>query len=88
MIVKIDKTFQKDVGKINDAKIKSAVAEMIKQIKAADTLIGISNLKKLIGYKSMYRIRLGDYRVGLEYANNEIVLIRFLNRKEIYKRWP
>jgi mRNA-degrading endonuclease RelE of RelBE toxin-antitoxin system len=37
----------------------------------------------------MYRIRLGDFRIGLEHvADNEIILIRFLHRKEIYKRWP
>jgi mRNA interferase RelE/StbE len=88
MIVKIDKTFHKDVNKIVDTKVKGAIAEIIEDIKAAETLTVLSNLKKIVGYKNMYRIRLGDYRIGLEYIDNEIILIRFLHRKEIYKRWP
>ena len=32
MIVRIDKSFQKDVGKINDAKIKHAIVEIINLI--------------------------------------------------------
>ena len=89
MIVRIDKSFQKDVSKINDAKTKDAIVETITEIRSAENISSINKLKKLVGYKSMYRIRLGDFRIGLEHtADNEIILIRFLHRKEIYKRWP
>ncbi len=89
MIVRIDKSFQKDTSKINDAKTKAAIAEVINNIQAATDISSINKLKKIVGYKSMYRIRLGDFRIGLEYTeSNEIILIRFLHRKEIYKRWP
>lgn len=89
MIVRIDKSFQKDISKINDAKIKGTIAEIIENIKASDNLFAITNLKKLTGYKEFYRIKTGNYRIGLEYTkDHEVVLIRFLDRKEIYKRWP
>ena len=89
MIVRIDKSFQKDVSKINDAKTKNAIVEIITDIQSAENIAAINKLKKLVGYKNMYRIRLGDFRIGLEHAvDNEIILIRFLHRKEIYKRWP
>lgn len=89
MIVRIDKSFQKDTSKINDAKTKAAIAEVINNIQAATDISSINKLKKIVGYKSMYRIRLGDFRIGLEHTeSNEIILIRFLHRKEIYKRWP
>jgi mRNA interferase RelE/StbE len=89
MIVRIDKSFQKDTGKINDAKTKAAIVEVINNIQAAADISAINKLKKIVGYKNMYRIRFGDFRIGLEYTeSNEIILIRFLHRKEIYKRWP
>jgi mRNA interferase RelE/StbE len=89
MIIRIDKSFQKDVNKINDAKIKSAIGETISNVQIAENIHSIKNLKKLTGFKNLYRIRLGDYRIGLEYtADNELIFIRFLNRKEIYQRWP
>ena len=89
MIVRIDKSFQKDVSKINDAKIKTAVVETINSIQEAEGLTSIKNLSKLTGYKEFYRIRLGNYRIGLRYTDSqELILIRFLHRKEIYQRWP
>lgn len=88
MIVKIDKTFQKDVSKINDAKIKLAIAAVIETIQTSENISSIANLKKLSGYKEFYRIRLGSYGVGIRYnSDQEIVLIRFLHRKDIYQRW-
>ena len=50
MIVKIDKSFQKDVSKINDAKVTTAIVEAINSIQEAEGLPSIKNLKKLTGY--------------------------------------
>ena len=89
MIVRIDKTFHKDVGKITDAKVKEAIAEIIKALLSTDELSEVNNLKKLVGYKNLYRIRLGNYRIGLEQTpEQELILIRFLHRKDIYQKWP
>ena len=89
MIVRVDKSFQKDISKINDAKIKRSISETIESIQQAENLFLITNLKKLTGYKDFYRIKLGNYRIGLEYTkDHEVILIRFLDRKEIYRKWP
>ena len=89
MIVKTDKSFQKDVGKVNDAKLKQTLFEVIENIQNAENLSTIANLKKLTGFKDCYRIKIGNYRIGLQYTkDNEIILTRFLDRKEIYRRWP
>jgi mRNA interferase RelE/StbE len=89
MIAQIDRSFQKDLGKINDSKVKDAIAETIKNVEDANDLSSIKNLKKLVGHKDFYRIRIGDYRIGLRYTKfHELIFIRFLNRKEIYKKWP
>ncbi|MFB9841367.1 type II toxin-antitoxin system RelE family toxin [Mucilaginibacter ginsenosidivorans] len=89
MIVKIDKSFQKDVSKINDVKIKTAIVETINLIQESEILSSINNLKKLSGYKDLYRIRSGNYRIGLRFTSEqELIFIRFLHRKEVYQRWP
>ncbi len=89
MIVRIDKSFQKDVNKINDGKVKAAVVEIISEAQSAEYLSSINNIKKLIGHKNKYRIRLGNYRIGLEYnEDHELIFTRFLHRKEIYQKWP
>ena len=43
------------------------------------------NLKKLRRGKNFLRIRIGDYRIGLEIEGNTLIFVRILRRKEIYK---
>lgn len=55
-------------------KQKGAIVEIITDIQSAENIVAINKLKKLVGYKNMYRIRLGDFRIGLEHvADNEII---------------
>jgi mRNA interferase RelE/StbE len=45
--------------------------------------------KKIEGYETYYRIRIGDYRLGMEaISGREVVLLRFLHRKDIYRYFP
>jgi mRNA interferase RelE/StbE len=53
-----------------------------------ENLNNIPNLKKPIGHKSAYRVRLGDYRVGFFYENHKIIFARIIHRKDIYKSFP
>lgn len=48
----------------------------------------ISQIKKLTGFKTFYRIKTGSYRIGVEIANNSVIFITFDHRKDIYKRFP
>ena len=88
MIVRIDKSFQKDLDKILDDKIKHPIIDIIREAQNAESIASLKNFKKLSGHKNKYRIRLGDYRIGLEYSENVLVFIRFLHRKEVYNKWP
>ncbi len=42
----------------------------------------------MTGYKDFYKIRFGDYRIGLLKSGKAIELRRVLNKKEIYKFFP
>ncbi len=78
----------KDVRKIKNQKLITAVEEAINEIKAAGELKHISNIKRLKGHPSAYRIRIGDYRLGFYYQENVVVLARFVKRNDIYKLFP
>jgi mRNA interferase RelE/StbE len=89
MIVRFDKSFIKALDKIKDKTVLKRIESVIEKAEKADALEQISNTKKLIGYSVYYRIKIGDYRIGLEQINsNEIILITILHRKDIYKKFP
>jgi mRNA interferase RelE/StbE len=46
------------------------------------------SLKKIKGFKNYYRVRIGDYRIGFKKVKNQIIFMRVLHRKDIYKLFP
>ena len=84
------------VDMISDMNKKSARIQrrppsplFISTIKNVDTIREIPHVKKIEGYESFYRIQIGDYRLGMEaFSNREVVLLRFLHRKDIYRYFP
>ena len=81
-------SFNKDILKTKDKKLKEKIFEVIVEIENAQSLSEIRNLRKLTGYKYHYRIRVGDYRIGIYLHNNKIELVRFMHRKDIYTYFP
>ena len=88
MNIRIDGTFEKDLRKIKSKPLDKKVALLIRELLAAESLTEIRNLKLLKGSDVHYRIRLGDYRVGLVLSGKTFVLVRILHRKEIYRFFP
>ncbi len=88
MIVRVDKSFQKDTTKINQEPLKKEIINIIRKIQEAKQLTEISNCKKIRGGKNLYRIRVKDYRIGMVKKGKQVHLIRFLHRKDIYKYFP
>ena len=60
----------------------------ILQVESVKKLSQIKNLKKLLGYDNYYRIRLGDYRIGIKIENDIVYFVTFEHRKDIYKSFP
>lgn len=88
MKLRFEESFEKDLRRIRDKDILKRVKEIIDESKKAQDLSNIRSLKKLIGYDTFYRIRLGDYRIGLEILEGEIIFTRILPRKDIYRYFP
>ncbi|GAB4440788.1 MAG: type II toxin-antitoxin system RelE/ParE family toxin [Anaerolineae bacterium] len=88
MEIRFEASFEKDLKKIRDKKLLKQIREVIEEVKLAKGLKDITVLKKLKGYETFYRIRLGDYRIGIDIVENKVIFTRFLHRKEIYKYFP
>jgi mRNA interferase RelE/StbE len=88
MNYKIERAFEKDFGALKDKSLAKVILTVIEDIVQAQTIAGISNIKKMKGYKSAYRIRCGDYRVGVLIVQGTVILVAFAHRKDIYKVFP
>lgn len=80
--------FSKDLDKLTEAAVKAGVVGVIEQVEAATKATDILNLKKLKGHKTAYRIRLGDYRIGVFIYRDTVDFSRIVHRKDIYKVFP
>ncbi|MEI9944568.1 MAG: type II toxin-antitoxin system RelE/ParE family toxin [Chitinophagaceae bacterium] len=87
MKIEIRKSFTKDADKLPSS-FQGQLAIIIGQIEKVTQVSQLDNCKKLTGYKTAYRIRMGQYRIGFYYENKIVELIRILHRKEIYRYFP
>jgi mRNA interferase RelE/StbE len=86
---RVERSFDRDVDRIKDKKVLRKLRTLISMMEKADTIHEITHIKKIEGYESYYRMKVGDYRLGMEMVSNkEAVLIRFLHRKDIYRYFP
>ena len=89
MRTEFKKSFARDLrARKNDGRFLDSVKEIIENVECADTLIDISNLKKLKGESDYYRIRFGNYRIGVRIQGDLVNFIRALHRKDIYRYFP
>lgn len=88
MVIKIEKSFQRDINKITDINLLKRLRDKINEISQSPSFSKIPNLKKLQSNNLYYRIKIKNYRIGLMFKDNKIILIRFLHRKDIYRYFP
>jgi len=88
MQIELTHKFQKQVLNCNDPRIKSKIYKIIQQVKACDSMIEFPNLKKLVGYRNIYRICFGSYRIGIVIENQTVTFAAFDHRSDIYKYFP
>lgn len=81
-------SFKKDVLKITNVKLKEQVKSVILAVEVAKSIKDLTNLKKLKGFQTAYRIRIGDYRLGLYIENENVKMARLVKRNDIYKVFP
>ena len=81
--------FLKDLKKLKKQPIYSQIYQLaFDELPQINTLQDIQNVKAMVGYSNRYRIRVGDYRIGIELNEDTLELSRVLHRKEFYRYFP
>jgi mRNA interferase RelE/StbE len=86
--IEFRKSFEKDLSKLRDEALLARIKAVILEIEDAETLEDVSNVKKLKAEGDYYRLRVGDYRIGILVDEDVVVFVRVLHRKEVYRYFP
>ncbi|NEO14397.1 MULTISPECIES: type II toxin-antitoxin system RelE/ParE family toxin [Moorena] len=89
MEIEYRELFLKDLKRLKKQPVYRRIMEVAFEIipKAAE-LKELSNVKPLKGYPNRYRIRVGDYRIGIEVHGDKLEMMRVLHRREFYRYFP
>lgn len=90
MEVLFKKSFIRDFEKLPEdikARVRDICMDVFPELRELSHFESAS-LKKLKGFRSYYRIRVGSYRIGFKKEENRVVFMRVLHRKDIYRRFP
>ncbi len=79
--------FRKNLTKL-PAHDQLTVLDALDLIEAAETFADILNLKAMQGYRNYYRIRVGNWRVGLFWNGEAFVIEDVGKRGDFYNRFP
>ena len=87
MNVEYSKDFEKSVKKLS-GKMLDSIRKVITEVKNAENIKDITDCKKLVGYRNVYRIRIGDYRAfftfHIEIINDTVIFRYLVPRGEAY----
>ncbi len=88
MQIEFTRKFRKQIEGLNDRTIRLKVLSIIDAVVVAEKMVDFPNLKKLTGYKNQYRIRLGNYRIGISINDQTVIFAALDHRSTIYKYFP
>lgn len=91
MEVIVRKQYLKDLRKVPKPVFITADAAITKLKETENLQTSGLDYKKMLGEKkgeNFYRIRVGDWRIGVELVMPNIIIITILHRGEIYKQFP
>jgi mRNA interferase RelE/StbE len=87
--VEYTKRFLKELSAL-PLEIQSRVEPVIFQQLESENPFELGFLQKMKGYPDKYKIRMGDYRIGItvEKSTKTLVCERIAHRREIYRIFP
>lgn len=88
MEVDFTRNFLKNIENLKNKDLLQKIQDKIDDVILANSIVEIYNKKKLSGYKVYYRIKIGDYKIGIEKIDKQMKFLTFENRKETYKKFP
>lgn len=87
MEIIVTKTFVKQL-KLCPVYIREATKVVLLSLEKVKKLKEVSDVKKITGYTHYYRIRIGDYHIGIKSEKPGFFIMAILHRGTIYKKIP
>lgn len=82
-------SFIRDLKALKKSPAYSTVKALaFEEIPSCTRIEQIPNLKKLRGDEQAYRIRVGDYRIGVFIEGDTITFARVKHRRDVYRYFP
>ncbi|GDX52840.1 hypothetical protein LBMAG27_18870 [Bacteroidota bacterium] len=88
MIAKSSKRFLREVEKIKSAELIDEILFVLEEIEQAKNTNEITGLKLFTTHIGYGRIRVNDYRIGIQVSAGAITLKTVLHRSVVYKYFP
>ncbi len=89
MEVQYRQAFLKDLKQLKSSASYQRIYELtFTTLENINSLEEIPDIKAMRGYNGRYRIRINDYRVGIEVNGDVIEVMRVLHRREFYRYFP
>ena len=88
MKVAFRQRFERDLRKIKDRSALQRVRQVVEQVEHANNLQEVRNVRKLAGTTGFFRIRVGEYRIGIALVAGEVEVVRCLHRRDMYRYFP
>lgn len=88
MIIKATHRFLRDLEKIKSVEIIDEVDFALSQIENAGQPQNIAGFKPFKKFKGYGRIRISDYRIGVQFSGETMILKCMLHRSVVYKNFP
>ena len=87
--IEYNKRFLKELASL-PKEVQPRVESIVFSELEADNPFELGYISKMKGYKDKYKVRVGDYRIGLtiDRTNRTIICQRVAHRREIYKIFP
>ena len=87
--VEYTKRFLKELSRLPDS-VQARAESIVFQGLKSENPFGLRYVEKMKGYSDKYKIRIGDYRIGIniDSASRRIICQRIAHRREIYRIFP
>ena len=82
------KKFLKDLAVIPSERRTQIEQFVFEDVPKYVSIFDCGKVEQMTGYPGYYKIRFGNYRIGVKIADNTVSFERVLHRKEIYRYFP
>ena len=88
MEIRYRTSFGRDLRRERHSDLRRGVERVVDLLQRAPSVANVPGLVSMQGYANHYRVRVGDYRLGIIVDGDTAILVRFLHRRDIYRHFP